>query len=86
MITKIIKIGNSKGIRIPKYIFDKSTLKVEEFEIEVKDDKIILRPATKVRDNWDKAFQRMSKNEDDVLLNKEYLKNSSSGGNEEWEW
>jgi antitoxin MazE len=86
MTTKVIKIGNSKGIRIPKHILDKSGLKVEEFEIEVKDNKIILKPTTGIRENWDKEFQRMSENRDDILLDKEHLENSSSWDNEEWEW
>ncbi len=85
MTTKVIKIGNSKGIRIPKHILDESGLE-DEVEIEVKNDRIILKPASKVRENWESAFQKMSKNGDDVLLDKEYLEYSNSWDNEEWEW
>jgi len=40
MKTKVIKIGNSRGIRIPKSLIDESGLK-SEVEIEVNDGQII---------------------------------------------
>lgn len=85
MKTKVIRIGNSKGIRIPQQILIQSGLE-NEVEIEVKDKRIILKPTSKARENWESAFQRMSENKDDILLDKEYLANSFSWDNEEWEW
>jgi len=85
MKTKVIKIGNSKGIRIPRHILEQSGLK-SEVEIEVKDKTIVLKPTSKIRENWESAFQRMSENNDDILLDKEYLEHSTSWDNEEWEW
>lgn len=85
MKTKVIRIGNSKGIRIPQQILAQSGLE-SEVEIEVKDKRIILKPTSKARENWEFAFQRMSENKDDILLDKEYLANSTSWDSEEWEW
>lgn len=85
MKTKVIKIGNSKGIRIPRHILEQSGLK-NEVEIEVKNKSIILKPTIKDRENWDIAFQEMSKNNDDILLEKESLENLTSWDKEEWEW
>jgi antitoxin MazE len=85
MKTKIIRIGNSRGIRIPQQILAQSGLE-NEVEIEVKDKRIILKPSSKARGDWEFAFQRMSENKDDILLDKEYLANSTSWDNEEWEW
>ena len=85
MKTKVIKIGNSKGVRIPRHILEQSGLK-SEVEIEVKDKTIILKPTSKIREDWDNAFQKMSENNDDILLDQEYLENSTSWDNEEWEW
>ena len=85
MKIKVIKIGNSKGIRIPRHMLEQSGLK-SEVEIEVKDKTIVLKPTTKIREDWDNAFQKMSENKDDILLDEEYLKNSTSWENEEWEW
>lgn len=85
MKTKVIKIGNSKGVRIPRHILEESGLK-NEVEIEVKDNKIILKPTTKARRDWDIVFQEMAKNNDDILLDRESLGNLTSWDNEEWEW
>ena len=85
MKAKVIKIGNSKGVRIPKHLLEESGVE-NEVEIEVKGNNIILRPSHEARKNWDAAFQSMSENEDDVLLDKEHLTNSTSWDKEEWDW
>ena len=85
MKTKVIKIGNSKGIRIPRHILEESGLE-NEVEIEVKDNKIILKPASKMREDWDSAFEKMAENKDDILLDKESLNSNNSWGKEEWIW
>ena len=85
MITKVVRIGNSRGIRIPKSFIDQSGIK-NEVELEVKDDKIIIKSLSEIRKNWDLAFQKMSKNGDDVLLDQDSLVDQSSWDNEEWTW
>lgn len=85
MITKVIKIGNSRGIRIPKSIIDQSGIK-NEVELEVKDDKIIIKSLSEIRKNWNLAFQKMSKSNDDLLLDENTLTDQSSWDNEEWTW
>jgi antitoxin MazE len=72
MRTKVIKIGNSKGVIIPRHILQQSGLK-HEVEIEVTDKNIIIKPAVRAREDWDKAFQEMAKNKDDILLDKDSL-------------
>jgi len=85
MRTKIIQIGNSKGIRIPRYILEESGLK-GEIEIEIKDKKIILKSSSGLREGWETAFQKMSENKDDILLDKEYVEHESRWDKEEWSW
>ncbi len=85
MITKIVKIGNSRGIRIPKSIIEQSGLK-NEVELVVKDDKIIIKPLQEVRKNWDKAFKKMAENNDDLLLDDDTLPSQSSWDNKNWTW
>ena len=85
MITKVVKIGNSRGIRIPKSFIEQSGIK-NEVELEVKDDRIIIRTLSGVRKNWDLAFQKMSRNNDDILLDQDSFSNQSSWDNEEWTW
>ena len=85
MITKVIKIGNSRGIRIPKSIIEQSNIE-NEVELEVKNGNIIIKSVHKKRDNWDKAFNLMSANKDDILLDEEYLDKQSTWDNDEWVW
>ncbi len=67
MKTKIIKIGNSKGIRIPKAILEQTELD-EVVELEILEDHIIIRPIRKSRQGWNKAFKKMGECKDDQLL------------------
>ena len=46
--TRIIKIGNSQGIRIPKPLLEQSGLK-EEVELEVEENKIVIQAVTRPR-------------------------------------
>jgi antitoxin MazE len=82
--TRIIRIGNSQGIRIPKLLLEQSNL-VEEVELELQDEQIILRPAHPARHGWEEAFQRMAALGDDHLPNGEDLP-STDWDDEEWEW
>ena len=85
MKTKIVKIGNSRGVRIPKSFIDESGLK-NEVELEVNEGKIVIKPICKPRESWDSAFKRMSRNKDDTLLDYIELSDQSSWDEEEWEW
>lgn len=76
MITKVIKIGNSRGIRIPKSIIEQSGIK-NEVELEVKEDKIIIKSLSEVQKYWNSAFQKMSENNDDLLLDENNLSNQN---------
>lgn len=42
MKTRIVKIGNSQGIRIPKLLLERSNL-AEEVELEAQDNQIVIR-------------------------------------------
>jgi len=85
MKTKVIKIGNSKGIRIPKSIIDQSGL-TEEVELEIKDDKIIIKSISRSRENWDYLFKKMSQNNDDVLFDSDSLSKQTTWDKDDWEW
>ena len=85
MKTKVVKIGNSRGIRIPKSLIDESGLK-SEVELEVNDGQIIIKPISKNRESWETEFKKMAKNKDDILLDSEILVEQSKWDKEEWEW
>ncbi len=85
MKTKVVKIGNSRGIRIPKSIIEESGLK-SEVELEVINGQIIIKSLFQNRDSWDSAFKKMAKNRDDILLDTNTLAEQSTWDKEEWEW
>jgi antitoxin MazE len=80
---RIIKVGNSQGIRIPKVLLEQSGIQ-ENVEIEVRDNQIVITAAPKVRVGWAEAFSRVAGNEDeDVLLDSP---TDTAWDEEEWEW
>jgi len=84
MRARIIRIGNSQGIRLPKAVLDQSGL-TDEVELEVEDGQIVLRAPENPRAGWEAAFELMHARGDDVLLDGDQLGNSS-WDDEEWEW
>lgn len=67
MEISIIKIGNSKGFRIPKAILEQYSIS-DKIEMILEKEQIILRPLPEPRKGWDKAFKKMHKDRDDELL------------------
>ena len=65
--TRIVKIGNSQGIRIPKVVVDQLGL-AADIELEVQDDQLIIRPARQARVGWDEQFRQMAEHGDDRIL------------------
>ncbi len=84
MKARIIRIGNSQGIRIPKPLLEQSGLG-DEVELEVQPDQIIIRRAGRPRQGWTAAFQEMARQGDDALLEAEGVA-GSSWDEVEWEW
>ncbi len=85
MITKVIRIGNSRGIRIPKSVIEQSGI-TNEVELEVKNDRIIIKSVSNKRQNWESAFKEMAKNKGDILLDENSLSKQNSWDKEEWVW
>ncbi|MBK9981713.1 MAG: AbrB/MazE/SpoVT family DNA-binding domain-containing protein [Saprospiraceae bacterium] len=63
----IIKIGNSKGIRLSKMLLAKYQIE-DEVELIMEEAAILIKPIAKPRQDWDKAFAKMRKSADDNLL------------------
>jgi antitoxin MazE len=84
MKARIVKIGNSQGIRIPKLLLERSSL-AEEVEIEAQDHQIIVRSVKKPRDGWAGAFRAMTEQGDDELLDKGAV-TQTRWDEDEWQW
>jgi antitoxin MazE len=65
--TRLVKIGNSHGVRIPKLVLDQLNLSTD-IELEVQDDHLIVRPSTHPRADWAEQFRQMAEHGDDQLL------------------
>ncbi len=82
--TRLIKIGNSQGIRIPKLLLEQVGLR-DEVQVEVESDRLILRSVPGRRQGWDAQFQRMAEQGDDKLIDGEPLL-PTVWEETEWEW
>lgn len=84
MRTRVVKIGNSKGVRIPKPILEQTGI-MGDVELEVEKNQIIIRPVSNPRDGWEFAFKTMAEKHDDLLIDgTENI--SHSWDDEEWQW
>jgi len=81
MKAAIVKIGNSRGIRIPKPILTQCGFE-QEVELEVHDNQLVVRSTRQTREGWGEAFKSMSQQGDDVLIDEI----DSSWDSTEWEW
>lgn len=85
MKTKIIRIGNSQGVRIPKPLIEESGL-TGEIEMILRDNEIILRSSEKTRKNWEAPFRSMAEHGDDEPLDQKEIEEDSEWDEEEWTW
>jgi antitoxin MazE len=64
----VIKIGNSKGIRLSKSLLERYNIR-DRIELILEKGRIILKPVPEPRQGWDEAFHQMHSNgEDDLLI------------------
>jgi len=80
MKVNLIKIGNSKGIRITSNVIKECEFN-NEVEIKVIDKKVIIEAVKEPRSNWETSFKKMHKNKEDFLVAE-----SSNVFDKDWEW
>ena len=84
MRARVIKIGNSQGLRIPKPILEQTGI-MDDVEIEVVKNQIIIRPVKNAREGWEDAFKVMGeKGDDQLIIEDENI--LYSWDEEEWQW
>jgi antitoxin MazE len=82
--TRIVKIGNSQGVRIPKLLLDQLGFGTE-VEITVQQNNLVIRPLRHPREGWEEQFRQMAAHGDDQLLDGDIV-SLSSWDDAEWEW
>ena len=83
--SRIVKIGNSQGVRIPKLLLDQVDWG-DEVELALQDDRIVIRPLYPARHDWDQAFKMMAEKGDDLLLDDKDALLPTAWDQEECEW
>jgi antitoxin MazE len=82
MRIELTRIGNSRGVRIPKPLIEQCGFG-DEVEARVTPEGLVLAPRRVPRDGWTQAFLQSKSQEDEVLL--ERLPENAFDA-EEWKW
>ncbi len=82
MKTRLIRIGNSRGIRLPKPLIAQAGL-TDEVELHVREGAIVIEATSKPRGGWAQAAKDMHECDDDLLLDPPA---PTQFDEKEWEW
>ncbi len=83
MKTNLVRIGNSRGIRIPKPIIEQCRLG-DSVELRIEDSKIVISAHRTPREGWSEAFKAAMRSAPDSLLLGDLPANKFD--KEGWEW
>jgi len=67
MKAKLVQIGNSRGVRLPKPLIEQAGLD-NEVDISIRRGEIVIRPVGKPRSGWAVAARRLHDQHADSLL------------------
>ena len=82
MKTHLVRIGNSRGIRLPKPLIIQAGL-TDEVELHIQDGAILIENASSPRTGWAEAAKAMHGRADDVLL---FPTSPTRFDEKDWEW
>lgn len=82
--TRLVKIGNSRGIRIPKLLVEQVGL-TDDIELEVQERALVIRSVQHPRAGWEAQFAAMAEQGDDQPLDTTRAELTTWDA-EEWEW
>lgn len=83
MKTELIRIGNSRGVRIPKPLIAQCGLG-DTVELRVERDGLLISPERQPRQGWEEAFRAAGVATEDELLLETVEPNEFD--REEWQW
>ncbi len=82
MKTKIVRIGNSRGVRIPKPLLEQAGLE-DEVQLRVVESGIIIEGAETPRAGWGSAAELLRERGEDSLLDEIVATDFDEA---EWRW
>jgi antitoxin MazE len=80
--TRIVRIGNSRGIRVPKVLLDQAQLP-DEVELHAEPGRLVVQGVRRRRAGWAEAARAMAEARHDGLLDPP---SATRFDREEWEW
>ena len=82
MKSRLIRIGNSRGVRLPKSLIEEADLS-EELELRLENGTIVIQSAKPVRAGWAEAAAELAAGGEDRLLDET---TPTRFDDEEWVW
>ena len=82
MKARLVRVGNSRGVRIPKPLIEEAQLD-EEVELTVRDRALIITSAPSPRSGWAEAARALRSRSEDHLADPEA---PTRFDHEEWQW
>ena len=82
MKTRLVQIGNSRGIRLPNTVLAEAQLE-DEVELKAEPGCIVIRSARRPRAGWTEAARKMRERDEDRLFDAGM---SNRFDREEWKW
>lgn len=82
MKAKLVRIGNSRGVRIPKLMIEEAGL-AGDLRLRVTPEGILIEPALEPRTGWAEAAEALHEREEDQLLH-DFV--PTRFDELEWEW
>ena len=83
MKVKLVRIGNSRGIRIPKPVLEQCGFR-DTVELRVENDRVVIAPGRTPREGWEEAFRAAGPSSNDELLLDALPANEFD--QEDWRW
>jgi antitoxin MazE len=83
MKVELVRIGNSRGIRIPKPILEQCGFR-DTVELRVENDRLVIAQGHRPREGWEEAFRAAGPSINDELLLDTLAPNQFD--REDWRW
>jgi antitoxin MazE len=82
MKTELVRIGNSRGIRIPKPVIEQCGFG-DEVDLRIENECLIISPKRVPREGWEEKFRAAGPVEDELLLG---TVSANQFDRKEWRW
>jgi len=84
-MAQLVKIGNSKGVRIPKVLIEEAHLEGKELNFRLVKGGLMISLSQKPREGWAEAIQVSQSTHGVEPIDNEWL-DSPLVSDDEWEW